>query len=230
MLGSVPLLNWIPDGVQAPWFPVVALDLLTTTVIAAGAGIVLAILVRGSPVLWREGRLDPVRRSFTRHPGRWIGGIAVLGLAIYAATAAAAFDGRPLLIDEIVQVFQARRLAEGRLWIPAAAHPEFFSSLHLVEQDGRVYGQFPAGGPAMLALGALARAEWLVGPAAGALAVAGFGSLARRIEPAPLVALGATLLFGFAPFGPRWPGWWSECCSWRVRWPPGGRATAWSAG
>jgi hypothetical protein len=104
------------------------------------------------------------------------------------------------LIDEIVQVYQARILAAGHLSLPAAPHQEFFSSFHVVERDGRVFGQFPMGGPAMLALGTLLGGEWLVGPLFGAATVLLFGRLMRRVEPRAGVAFAATLLFAFAPF------------------------------
>jgi hypothetical protein len=132
--------------------------------------------------------------------GLWILGLGVTAFLLYAVTARAVFSGKPLLIDEIVQVFQARILTHGRLWVRAAPYPEFFSSLHLVEQDGRIYSQFPIGGPAMLVLGALLRGEWLVGPVFGAGSVMVFGAWVRRIESRPLVGLGATVLFALAPF------------------------------
>jgi hypothetical protein len=172
----------------------VALDLLNTTLIALGLGLVGAILLRRVPTL------DGLRVSFASHGPAWILAVALVAGVVYAIIAKSVFSGRPLLIDEIMQVFQARLLAEGRLWTPAAPNPEFFSSLHLVEQGGRVYSQFPIGGPALLALGTLVGSEWLVGPFFGAIAVFSFGFLVRRIEPRPLVALGALLLFALAPF------------------------------
>ena len=90
-------------------------------------------------------------------------GIVLLAAVLYVVVARLVFSGRPLLIDEIIQVVQARIFASGRLWLPVPAHPEFTSSMHLID-TGKLYGQFPAGGPAMLALGTLFRAEWLVGP------------------------------------------------------------------
>lgn len=184
---------------DTPWYRGVALDFLNTTAIAAGLGLVGAILLR-SPGLWRDGRLDRLRNGFASHRRGWTLGISVLAFLLYAITARLVLSGKPLLIDEIIQVFQARMLASGHLWTPVAAHPEFFSSLHLVEQAGRVYGQFPMGGPAMLALGTLFRAEWLVDPLFGAGSVLVFSALIRRVEPRPLVALGALLLFALAPF------------------------------
>jgi hypothetical protein len=190
VFGFLPLANWIRGGLAVPWYGAVMSELLNGTVIAVGVGIVLAVMSKGK---WTGGR------------GQWavrpsLPVIALAAFVLYALIARLVFAGRPLLIDEIVQVFQARILAGGQLWLPPAAHQEFFSSFHVVEQGGRVYGQFPMGGPAMLALGTPLGAEWLVDPLFGVLAVLGFAALARRIEPRPGVALGATLLFAFAPF------------------------------
>jgi hypothetical protein len=123
--------------------------------------------------------------------------------ALYAIVARVVFSGKPLLIDEVVQLFQARIYAAGHLWLPVAAHREFFSILHVVDTGDKVYSQFPPGGPAMLALGELARAPWLVGPACGALSVALFARLLKLTDPGASGAfqLGATLLFAITPFG-----------------------------
>lgn len=199
-LGFLPIANWIPGGHAAPWYGAVAADLLTGLGIAAGGGVVLGILSRRIPALWRDGRLEPLIRSASAHWVGWTAMLAAAGVVLYAWVAREVLAGRPLLIDEIIQVYQARLLASGHLWLPAAPHQEFFSSLHLVEQDGRVYGQFPMGGPAMLALGSLVSAEWLVNPLFGALAVLGFGALLARIEPRAGVRLGALLIFALSPF------------------------------
>lgn len=123
--------------------------------------------------------------------------------ALYALIARVVFSGKPLLIDEVVQLFQARIFTSGHLWLPVAPHREFFSILHVVDTGDKVYSQFPPGGPAMLALGELVRAPWLVGPACGAISVALFSRLVRLTDPdaSPTFHLGATLLFAVAPFG-----------------------------
>jgi hypothetical protein len=123
--------------------------------------------------------------------------------ALYVIIARLVFSGRPLLIDEVVQLLQARIFTSGHLWLPVAAHREFFSILHLVDTGDKVYSQFPPGGPAMLALGELVHAPWLVGPACGAISVALFARLLKWTDPGASSAfhLGATLLFAIAPFG-----------------------------
>lgn len=131
-------------------------------------------------------------------------GLVPLGaFALYAIIARLVFSARPLLIDEVVQLLQARVFTSGRLWLPVAAHREFFSILHLVDTGDKVYSQFPPGGPAMLALGELVHAPWLVGPVCGAISVALFARLLKRTDPgaSPAFHLGATLLFAVAPFG-----------------------------
>ena len=122
---------------------------------------------------------------------------------LYAVIARVVFSGRPLLIDEVVQLLQARIYTSGHLSLPVAAHPEFFSILHVVDTGDKVYSQFPPGGPAMLALGELVRAPWLVGPVCGALSVALFSRLVRFTDPdaSPAFYASATALFAVTPFG-----------------------------
>jgi hypothetical protein len=70
----------------------------------------------------------------------------------------------------------------------------------MVDANGRYYAQFPPGGPAMLTLGVLVRAPWLVGPVCGAVSVWAFWAYLRVAEPSRGVAAGAVLLFALAPF------------------------------
>ncbi|MGH7702834.1 MAG: hypothetical protein ACREMO_07045 [Gemmatimonadales bacterium] len=200
VLGFLPIANRIPGGPAAPWYRNIASGWVSGSAIVLGGGLVLAILSRRMTPLWREGRLQSLIARYAAAPLGASLLIALVALAAYLAVAVLVLDVRPLFIDEIVQVFQARILAGGTLWKPAPPHPEFFSSMHIIDNGGRVYGQFPVGGPAMLALGTLVGAEWAVGPICGALAVLAFAVFVRRAEPRAGVALGATLLFAFAPF------------------------------
>ena len=198
VLGFVPIVNWIPGGLSADWYPGVFREWLSGTAIVLGLGVVLALASRVVAPLWPE------------RAGRWLDrlagspltclAIALLAGAIYAVMARLLYNGKPLLIDEIIQAYQGRILATGHLWKPVPLHPEFTSSMHLIDTGGKVYGQFPAGGPAMLALGTLAGAEWLTGPVFGVISVVLFSVFARRLDPRPRVVLGAVILFALAPF------------------------------
>lgn len=200
IFGLLPIANWIPGGHSAPAYGERLMGWLWGAAIAVLAGVLAAILSRGAPRLWPTG-------LWSRIAGRWRAGgrrvdvlIAGTVFVVCAVVARVVFSAKPLLIDEIISLYQARILASGHLWLPAPAHPEFTSAMHLLDWGGKVYGQFPAGGPAMLAIGTLLHAEWLVGPAATAIGAFLFARLLRRINLGDGTALAALLLYSFAPF------------------------------
>src|SRR5215813_7377104 len=129
---------------------------LSGTAIVVGAGVIYEIVSR--------------RRAFSlpRPPRPPEALIAIAALVLYAVIAAFIFQRRPILIDEIALVHQAEIFASGHLWLPAPQHPEFFSTLQMVTSNGRVYSQYPPGGPAMLVPFVFLHATWLAGPIFGA--------------------------------------------------------------
>ena len=165
-----------------------------------GVGIIAGIVVRRRPELWRAGLGGRCRargvacRAYGRRRHRR------RGLRWSARSSRVVLSAKPLLIDEIIQLYQARTFASGRLWLRRRSSPNSPASMHLLDWDGKVYGQFPAGGPAMLAIGVLLHAEWLVGPGRRAIGAYLFARLLRRIELRDGTALAALLLFAFAPF------------------------------
>jgi hypothetical protein len=200
VLALLPLANWIPGGHSSASYNVALDGWISGSTIAVGIGIVFAILSRKMGFLWRRNAMAETIELWTGRPLIATVAVVVVALALYIWIALAVFDGRPLLIDEIVQTFQAQILAGGALSRPTFAYPEFFSSMHVVDMHGRVYSQFPVGGPAMLLPGVLVHSPWLVNPLCAAAAVAAFSIYARTTEERPGVALGATLIFAFAPF------------------------------
>ena len=198
-LGFLPIVNWIPGGHAAPWFGARIDEWVTGSLIVIGAGVVLSIV--GRRIRFPGGAaLAEVTRWAGASPGRagWV--LAVIAFAAYASVARGVFSGVPLHLDELAQVIQARIFAQGRLFLDAPAYPEFTSLLHVLDTGGRWYTQFPPGGPALLLPAVWAGAAWLAGPVCGALSVRLFWAIVRRTEPGMSVALGATLLFAFAPF------------------------------
>jgi hypothetical protein len=200
VFGFLPLANWIPGGHEAPWYGDRLREWLLDGAFVLGVGVLLAIVSRRVPWLWRPGWFDPIAAAAHARPARTAALLGVGAFALYAVIAQVVFSAKPLLIDEIIQVWQARVLASGRLWVPTPEFPEFTSAMNLVDHEGRRFGQFPMGGPAMLAIGSLLRAEWLVGPLFGAVSAMLVWALFRRVEPRAGVALGAALLFALAPF------------------------------
>ncbi len=199
-LAFLPIVNWVPRGRLAAWYPTVLDGWISGTAIALGVGLVLAMLSRRLPVLWPDGAVTRLGDAFDRAPWRGSALLAGAAFALYATLAVTVFDARPLLVDELAQMLHAQIFASGALSRPAGAHPEFFSMVHVLDMQGRVYSQFPAGGPAMLMLGVLAGAPWLVGPFFGAICVIAFAQMARAAERRTPTVLLAVLLFAFAPF------------------------------
>lgn len=199
-LSLLPIARWLPGGWDIPWYPERVAEWASGTAIVVGAGVVLAILSRRLPALWRDGLLRAPLGWIAVHPRGATAVLVALAAAAYLLVARLVFSGRPLLIDEIVQVLQAQVFAEGRLWRPSPGLPEFFGAMHLVDVGGRLYGQFPPGGPALLLPGVLAGAPWVVVPLLGAAAVAAWCWFLGAAEPRPGVRAGAALLFAAAPF------------------------------
>lgn len=198
-LSFLPVANWIRGGYQAAWYSQAAGDWANGTAIAVGLGIICAVFSQRFP-LWRDGlftRIAEVAIS-RRHTVAIV--LFITALSTYSAVALFVFDGRPLLIDELVQVMQSRVFASGQLVRPAPLYPEFESTLNVIDFGGRWYSQFPPGGPGVIALGSLFGVAWIVGPICGAAAAVAFWYLALRVEERAGVVFTAALLFAFAPF------------------------------
>jgi hypothetical protein len=222
-LSLLPIANLIPGGERDPAYADRMLDWLNGTALCAVVGLLVAYVARtrradrswlGAPDA-RDGAagaaIDQAGPDAPSGPdagapapgSAFLASLAACSFILYALTARFVLSAKPLLIDEIVQVLQARWYAAGQLSVPTPELPEFFAIMHVVESGGRLFGQFPPGGPAMLAIGTLLGAEWLVGPAAGAVSVALFGATLPSIAPFATRRWlrGTTMLFAFAPFG-----------------------------
>lgn len=86
------------------------------------------------------------------------GGLAILlfGAATFA------FSRRPLLVDSVIQLFQARIFASGGLTAAAPPDEAFFAVQHMIVDGPRWYSQYPPGHSALLGLGVLVDQAWLV--------------------------------------------------------------------
>jgi hypothetical protein len=114
---------------------------------------------------------------------------ALLAFAIALHVSVDVLERLPHVQDSLTYLFQARTLASGELTAPAPplAGPEetpHFRQEFLLARDGRWFGKYPPGYPAVLALGVAAGGHWLVKPLQAALTVPAIYALARQLyEP-----------------------------------------------
>ncbi len=152
VFGLLPIANWIPGGHAAPWYDNRLHEWLINGGIVLGIGAIAAIGLRSRPALWRPGLWGGVAARWRAGGRAADAGFAAIVFALCAAVSRWVLSGKPLLIDEVISLFQARTFASGRIWLPAPRWTEFTSAMHLLDWNGKVYGQFPAGGPALLAI------------------------------------------------------------------------------
>lgn len=209
LLGSlVPVAELIPGGERDAAYLARLEDWALGTALCAAVGMLVWFVLR---TRLRGHHASAAKSAPHGHPldpgidaNDWpfTLGLAAAAFLLYAGIAQWVFSGRPLLIDEIVHVLQARDYAGGTLTHLTQLPREFFAIMHEVDFGERSYGQYPAGGPAMLVPGVWLGAEWLIGPAAGALSVLIFALLLPWLAPewSRAVRRGAAALFALAPF------------------------------
>ncbi|MBK8900077.1 MAG: glycosyltransferase family 39 protein [Anaerolineaceae bacterium] len=128
--------------------------------------------------------------------------VAFLTLLTFALTLHIANDVLarvPHVQDSLTYLFQAQTLARGDLWAAAPPLPQFFEQEFLLVQNGRWFGKYPPGYPAILALGVLLRAPWLINPLLAALTVPLLYQLGRRVYDGRIALLAAGLM-SLSPF------------------------------
>ncbi len=148
-----------------------------------------------------DARLTLFSRSTAPRPWDralpWCAALWVLGVG--SVIAVFVFERLPHVDEDIIYLFQAKTLAAGRLWLPQPVETDAFAMTHLIADGERWYGKFFPGWPAVLAIGVLGGAPWLVNPVLGALSVLCAHSLAQRIYGRRTANV-ATLLLVVSPW------------------------------
>lgn len=194
-LGLYPLANRITGGEAAPWF-----DHARSFWLLMGGALLVALLALAR---WMPRKLDAAWRAITTRvmgipPRVFVGGVALFAFAASAILAVICFGRQPHNADEVAQLFHAKILLSGRLALPPDANPEFFAMDNMIDRE-RWYSQFPAGGPAFLAIGLALRAAWLLNPALFALSILSIYGFVRRAYT-EAVARATVLLVALCPF------------------------------
>jgi hypothetical protein len=146
--------------------------------------------------MWRQA---PARIG---HVDRWDALALLVAAASLAATLTVAlvqFHGKPHILDASAYYFQAKIFASGRL---AAAPPDdlaAFQGPFMLAGAGRWFAQYAPGTSALLALGMVVGAPWIVEPLLGTLALWGIYRLGKLLYNGPtgLLALVLGALSGF---------------------------------
>ncbi len=161
LLGLVPAANLLTSGQAVPWWRVAVLLWAVT------GGLLVALLwIVASR--W-GGRAEAsyeraVRLALALPRRRFVALSAAVTAALGAGVALYCYAGQPFTGDELAMGWHARMLLSGHLAIPAPLHPEFFNTAAVMDRGPRWYSQYPIGGPALIALGFLVHAPWLVNP------------------------------------------------------------------
>lgn len=167
------------------------LQLLLWTGVVAALLAVLAGVLRPMTRAIRNGVA-----ALPAGPVAW-GAVAVLVGAV-VATHVLEFRGMPQFPDTFSELFQARILASGRLWLPAPPDVAAVGIANVVDHAGRWYAQYPVGNPALLALGLRMGASWL--PAALVAVALALGTRALALEVAgPAAAATSVVLLVVSP-------------------------------
>lgn len=81
------------------------------------------------------------------------------------------YEGHPHVPDETQYLFQARYMAAGQLTVKAPPVPEAFAMYMIPHEEERWFSIFPPAYPAVLAVGVMLNAVWLVNPLLAGLCV-----------------------------------------------------------
>ncbi|MEO5817303.1 MAG: hypothetical protein ABIT20_18695 [Gemmatimonadaceae bacterium] len=196
VLGVVPAANYITTGVGLPWWSS-----------AVKQWLIWALVIAAIAALLGRTMTDRVEAAFA-----WaervllVPSSRVFGAAIFTATCLLAlyfgwrlFALEPVVGDEFAQRWQAHLLASGHLSALGDPHSEFFSTIQSLDVRGRVFSQFPMGGPALLAVGLLVGAPWIVNPLLAGVAAAALHDFIGAISD-ELTARVSAILFALSPF------------------------------
>jgi 4-amino-4-deoxy-L-arabinose transferase-like glycosyltransferase len=119
-----------------------------------------------------------------------------MAVLVTGAVSFFAFERLPHLEDEVAYLFQARTMALGRLTVPSPSQPEAFWTPFVLDHNGKRFGKYAPGWPAVLGLGVLAaggKLAWLVNPLLAALALYLLYRLGRTLYDARTGLLSAAL-------------------------------------
>jgi hypothetical protein len=104
------------------------------------------------------------------------------------------FEGVPHIDDSVAYLFQAKTFALGRLSVAPPVDTASFAVPHLVVTEHAWFSKYFPGWPALLSLGVLGRAAWLVNPVLAAATIQLVHVLLRRLYDRGVANVACALL------------------------------------
>jgi hypothetical protein len=105
--------------------------------------------------------------------------VSVVNLTLTLATEFATIHNFPNSGDEYSYLISAELFSRGKLSVPSPTFPRFFDVYYFIN-DGRFFGKYPPGWPALLAIGVRTGTPWLVNPLLGVAAILMIYGITRR--------------------------------------------------
>lgn len=150
----------------------------------------LAVRWFGSPGAERSE--SQARDRFAWIPALWVTTVA-------AILALASYQSHPHVPDEVAYLLQAKYFAEGRLTLPLPPVAAAFNVDLMTYQATRWFSPMPPAWPAILAIGVLLGAPWVVNPVLGGVNVLLAYRLLGALYPRRTARI-ATVLFAASPW------------------------------
>ena len=120
--------------------------------------------------------------------------VALLATAVSALIGSFVLGRVPHVTDGVSYLFQGRIFAAGHLSLAPEPAPALFRQMNTLNGDGRWCSLYPPGWPAILAVGVLLGAPWLVNPFLLGLSIVGVWRLALRLYDGPTAMIAAAAL------------------------------------
>jgi hypothetical protein len=130
---------------------------------------------------------------------RTVGQMALASALLSLAAGWLVLDGIPHVSDEVAYQFQAKAIALGSWSQPAPTPAASFQFIHTMVLHDRWFGIMNPGWPALLAIGYLLHAPWLMNPLLGGLALYFFHGFFREAGFTGRTTRLAILLLAFCP-------------------------------
>lgn len=198
LLGAFAFSAAVPTESIARALGEISLSLLVTLVSALN--LLLAVLAAPDDALERGFATLSARISLT--PGQAAGSfdarlprlLALLAVILASLAAWFVLGGLPHIDDSVAYLFQAKTLSTFAIALPAPPDAAAFDTPHLINDGVRWYSKYFPGWPALLALGVLVGAPWLVNPVLAGVTVLVSHGLLRRLTDLATANLVAILL------------------------------------